>query len=65
MLAHDAAFACAKPVYFSCALSRTSGLAARIGRAQSAFGGWSVSETLESRFLRQLDGSNWQTFLLR
>lgn len=27
--------------------------------------GWSGSETLESRFLRQVDGSNWQTFLLR
>ncbi|WP_296018282.1 hypothetical protein, partial [uncultured Treponema sp.] len=28
---HAAAFACAKPVFFSCALSRTAGLAARIG----------------------------------
>ena len=28
---HAAAFACAKPVFFSCALPRTTGLAARIG----------------------------------
>ena len=31
MLAHAAAFAFAKPVYFTCALLRTAGLAARIG----------------------------------
>ena len=31
MLAHAAAFAFAKPVYFTCALKRTAGLAARIG----------------------------------
>ena len=31
MLAHAAAFACAKPVYFRVREKRTTGLAARIG----------------------------------
>jgi len=30
MLSHAAAFACAKPVYFTCALKRTTGLATRM-----------------------------------
>ena len=51
MLAHAAAFAYAKPGYFTCALLRTTGLAARIGRARaSAFADRALAEPWKAGF---------------